>query len=163
MELVCRLTALGTSPVLHLSGEIDLSTIPLLHDQLGRAMALHPGTTLYVDLDGVVGLNEHPLAAGDGGWHRIRPIQENVDALLQRQDSGRHTLIFTTSRSGRFRAAVDAELRRLGFDAFQLVMDLPHARRILINDFAPTNAFPTAEAINIPRDARWLDEMLPPA
>ena len=119
--------------------------------------------TLFVDLDGVVGLNEHPLAAGDGGWHRIRPIQENVDALLQRQDSGRHTLIFTTSRSGRFRAAVDAELRRLGFDAFQLVMDLPHARRILINDFAPTNAFPTAEAINIPRDARWLDEMLPPA
>ena len=119
--------------------------------------------TLFVDLDGVVGLNEHPLAAGEGGWHRIRPIQENVDALLQRQDSDRYTLIFTTSRSGRFRAAVDAELRRVGFDAFQLVMDLPHARRILINDFAPTNAFPSAEAINIPRNARWLDEMLPPA
>lgn len=118
--------------------------------------------TLFIDLDGVVGLNEHPLAAGDGGWHRIRPIQENVDALLQRQATGRHTLIFTTSRSGQFRTAVEAELRGLGFDGFQLVMGLPHARRILINDFAPTNAFPSAEAINIPRDARWLEEMLPP-
>lgn len=123
----------------------------------------HSFATLFIDLDGVVGLNEHPLAAGDGGWHRLRPIQENVDALLQRQASGRYTLIFTTSRSGQFRAAVEAELRGLGFDDFQLVMDLPHARRILINDFAPTNPFPSAEAINIPRDARWLKEMLPPA
>ena len=70
-------------------------------------------------------------------------------------------MVFTTSRSSRFRDVVDSGLRDLGFNDFQLVMDLPHARRILINDFAPTNPFPSAEAVNLPRDARWLGEVLP--
>jgi hypothetical protein len=32
-------------------------------------------------------------------------------------------------------------------------MDLPHAKRILINDFAPTNPYPTAVAINLERNS----------
>ncbi len=85
-------------------------------------------STLFIDIDGVVALNEHPLAAGSGGWHRIRPIQENVDALLAREATGRYALVFTTSRSSQFRDEVDRQARALGFSRFQLVMDLPHGR-----------------------------------
>ena len=61
MELVCRLTELDSSPVLQLSGEIDLSTVPLLRDQLTRAILRHTGTMLFVDLDGLVALDDTGL------------------------------------------------------------------------------------------------------
>jgi len=49
----------------------------------------------------------------------------------------------------------------LGFNKFQLIMDLPHSQRILINDFAPTNPFPSAVAISIPRNSASLSGYLP--
>lgn len=58
MELVCTLTSLGTSPVLQVSGEIDLATLPYFRDQLMRAIGLHAEATLAVDLDGVTALDD---------------------------------------------------------------------------------------------------------
>ncbi len=72
MELVGHLTTLGAAPVLHLSGEIDLSTVPLLRDQLSRATARHPGETLFVDLDGLVALDDTGLGMLLGAAGRCR-------------------------------------------------------------------------------------------
>jgi len=58
MELIGRLTTLGAAPVLHLSGEIDLATVPLLRDHLARAMSLHANDTLFVDLDGLSSIDD---------------------------------------------------------------------------------------------------------
>lgn len=58
MELVCTLTSLGTQPVLQVSGEIDLATLPYFRDQLVRAVGQHHGGTLTVDLDGVTALDD---------------------------------------------------------------------------------------------------------
>ena len=69
MELIGHLTSLGTSPVLHLDGEIDLSTIPQLHDHLAR---LHAGHTLFVDLDGVAALDDTGLGVLLGAAGRCR-------------------------------------------------------------------------------------------
>ena len=42
----------------------------------------------------------------------------------------------------------------------QLIMGLPHAKRLLINDFSETNSFPTAEAINIYRNSSDLRKLV---
>ena len=42
----------------------------------------------------------------------------------------------------------------------QLVMGLPHCKRVLVNDFARSNLYPSCEAINIPRNSETLEEYL---
>ena len=51
-------------------------------------------------------------------------------------------------------------LNEQGFKDYVLIMNLPHAKRILINDFAPTNPFPSAISINMLRNASNLKEFL---
>lgn len=72
MDLVCRLTTLSGAPVLQVSGEIDLSTLPLLHDRLVRAITEHRGVTVFVDLDGVTALDDAGLGALLGAAGRAR-------------------------------------------------------------------------------------------
>ena len=47
--------------MLQVSGEIDLATLPYFRDQLLRAVSLHAGATLLVDLDGVTVLDDTGL------------------------------------------------------------------------------------------------------
>jgi anti-sigma B factor antagonist len=72
MELVCSLRTLGDRPVLQVSGEIDLATLPYLRDQLVRAIGQHPATTLVVDLDGVTALDDAGLGMLLGAAGRAR-------------------------------------------------------------------------------------------
>jgi anti-sigma B factor antagonist len=74
MELVCRLDEAGLRPVLHLSGEIDLATLPALYDQLTRAIARHLGSTLWVDLDGVTTLDDTGLGLLLGAAGKAREL-----------------------------------------------------------------------------------------
>ena len=48
----------GGDAVISLSGEVDMATIPLLHDALTKALAHHPGRMLVIDLDGVTVLDD---------------------------------------------------------------------------------------------------------
>lgn len=41
-----------------------------------------------------------------------------------------------------------------------MIMGLPHCQRVLINDFAKTNPYPSALAINMVRDTETLREYL---
>lgn len=115
--------------------------------------------TLFVDLDGVVVENANPLAI-ENNWWDFRPISENVSALKKRNESGRVKIVFTTARTEKYRESVQRRLVEFGFSDFDLIMGLPHAGRVLINDFATTNPYPSARAISIPRDARNLDMYL---
>lgn len=72
MELVCSLGLIGTTPVLQVSGEIDLATLPYFRDQLLRAITLHDGATLFVDLDGVTVLDDTGLGILLGTAGRAR-------------------------------------------------------------------------------------------
>ena len=72
MELVCSLALIGTTPVLQVSGEIDLATLPYFRDQLLRAITLHDGATLFVDLDGVTVLDDTGLGILLGTAGRAR-------------------------------------------------------------------------------------------
>jgi anti-sigma B factor antagonist len=74
MDLLCRLDEVGGRPVLHVSGEIDLATLPVLHDQLTRAIARHQAATLWIDLDGVSTLDDAGLGLLLGAAGRARDL-----------------------------------------------------------------------------------------
>ena len=61
MDLELTTTAVGTHLVVALSGIADLSTAPLLHDQLRRTCTDHPGETIVLDLDGLVAIDDAAL------------------------------------------------------------------------------------------------------
>ena len=61
MNLSSSTIVAGDDAVISLSGEVDLATIPLLHDALAKALAHHPGRTLVIDLDGVTVLDDTGL------------------------------------------------------------------------------------------------------
>ena len=113
--------------------------------------------TYFVDIDGVLVRNADPLGK-ELNWESFEIIADNFQTLISLQPFGK--MVFTTSRSSTFRALVERKLTELGFLDFELLMDLPHSRRYLINDFAPTNPYPSAVAINLPRNSGDLSEYL---
>jgi len=115
--------------------------------------------TYFVDVDGVVVSNENTLSIS-GGWSRFDPIKSNIDLLLEIQSSKRCKIVFTTARSEDYRSRVHRALEELGFIGFDLIMGLPHAARVLVNDFAPTNPYPSAIAVNLPRNSSNLRDYL---
>ena len=43
---------------------------------------------------------------------------------------------------------------------YEVITDLPHASRVLINDFSNSNPYPTSQAINLVRDSNNLGDYL---
>ncbi len=78
MELLCRLATIGDLPVLHVSGEIDLATLPQFRDHLSQAITHHPGATLFVDLDGVTALDDTGLGMLLGAAGRARELHGDL-------------------------------------------------------------------------------------
>jgi dTDP-glucose pyrophosphorylase len=123
-------------------------------------MKFNDRPTIFCDIDGTIICNQSPY--GDNNYSTPpRVLANNVQALLRSEARGCQ-LIFTTSRSSKWKSETDSMLRELGFNSYQLIMDLHHSRRILINDHAPTNPYPSAVAINIKRDDDCLDQLLEP-
>lgn len=114
--------------------------------------------TIFCDIDGTIIYNQSPY--GDNAYGTTPVILErNVKALLSAKDSGCQ-IIFTTTRASKWQGVTKKLLSDLGFEDCQLIMDLHHSRRIVINDHAPTNPYPSAVAINIKRDDDTLDQLL---
>ena len=63
---------LGDRRSLVLEGEVDLATLPVLHDALTRLVADSPGATVAVDLDGVTSLDDTALGVLLGSAGRAR-------------------------------------------------------------------------------------------
>jgi anti-anti-sigma factor len=58
MNLSTSTIVVADDAVISLSGEIDMATLPLLHDALNKALAHHPGRMIVIDLDGVTVLED---------------------------------------------------------------------------------------------------------
>jgi len=54
-------TMIDATPVVAVSGSVDLSTVPALRSTLLRAVGRHPGAVVVVDLDGVDVLDDTGL------------------------------------------------------------------------------------------------------
>jgi anti-sigma B factor antagonist len=73
VDLVARTSTVGGRTVVSVSGEIDLATIPKLHDALTRAVAsAPPSSTVFVDLDGVYVCDDSGLGVLMGAAGRAR-------------------------------------------------------------------------------------------
>ena len=113
---------------------------------------------LFVDIDGTLITNSShhfPPYTGSG-----EPIEDNINLLADLHEQGKARIILTTSRPERLRQLTIQELQIKGIPFDDLVMGLPHCQRIVINDFARSNPYPSCSAINIPRNENNLTEFL---
>ena len=115
-------------------------------------------STLFVDLDGTLVVN-----AGQYGrpqWGQTEGIRPNIEAINHLYNSGKVDIIVTTSRKEEFREVTIEQLSRVGLKYHRIIYDLPHAKRIIINDYAPSNPFKSCDAINLKRNSQDLKEMI---
>ncbi len=81
MELNVRQVMVGSTHVLHVRGEIDLGTLPLLHGALVKFTNANPGVDLVVDLDGVSACDDAGLGVLLGAAGRAREAGADLVVL----------------------------------------------------------------------------------
>jgi hypothetical protein len=113
---------------------------------------------IFLDIDGV--LVENSSAHFPPGIGNTPVLQNNIQYIKKLIASGKVHIIYTTSRPHTSRKQTVDQLEKVGIYANHLIMDLPHCQRIVVNDFAPSNPYPSCTAINLPRDADNLEEYL---
>ncbi len=111
--------------------------------------------TYFVDVDGVILKNSGKY--GLLNWSNNKAIlEENIKTLIDLQQNGAQ-IIITTSRTEEYRSALIDILNKNGIFPHAILMGLNHAARIVINDFAPTNPYPSSIAISLPRNTNIKD------
>jgi anti-anti-sigma factor len=81
MELNVRQVMVGSTHVLHVRGEIDLGTLPLLHGALMKFTNANPGVDLVVDVDGVSACDDAGLGVLLGAAGRTRETAADLVVL----------------------------------------------------------------------------------
>lgn len=114
--------------------------------------------TLFIDIDGCIVKNSGQFFSPV--WGETAGIPENVDYINQLFDSGKTHIVLSTSRSRTFADVTRKQLNEIGLRYHDIIFDLPHAKRILINDFSSSNPYPSAIAINLNRDSQRLPDLL---
>ena len=114
--------------------------------------------TYFVDFDGV--LVENSSKFSNTPWS-YKPIIQNIEGLKQSLDkSPSSVIVITTSRPHSEKQNIIEFLGKYSIVAHEVVCSLPHCSRILVNDFAISNPFPSASAINLPRNSIDLSSYL---
>jgi len=72
VDLTWRTLQLGDLPTLVLEGELDLSSVPALHNAITRFLSTERGRTVAVDLDGLAVVDEAGLGMLLGSAGRAR-------------------------------------------------------------------------------------------
>ncbi len=107
--------------------------------------------TLFVDIDGTLVQNSgqyfEPL------WGSTEPLKRNVECLQKLYAKERTKIVLVTSRAERYRDVTVGQLLMFNIPYDHLLLGMLHSQRILINDFAATNPYPTATAINLHRNS----------
>ena len=114
--------------------------------------------TLFVDIDGILVVNSAPHFPPY--WGETKGIKENIEILTKLYDTGKVQIILTTSRTSAVKDITERQLEREGMKYHQIIYNLYHAKRIIINDFAASNPYKSCDAINLKRNSTELREML---
>lgn len=113
--------------------------------------------TVFCDVDGV--LLENGSKFGLKKW-KTDAILPNVECLSDLQKNGKIYLIITSSRPEKEDTYIREKLSELGLYPDRMILGLPHGRRVLINDYSLTNAYPSAIALNLERDSKNLASLV---
>lgn len=107
-------------------------------------------STYFFDIDGIILENRGKY--GKENWGNCLPvIDDNLKTLKYLFDKGGQ-IVFTTCRSEDDLVSFKELLKANDIVAHAFVTKCNHSPRIMINDFAPTNPYPSCKAINIPRN-----------
>lgn len=107
--------------------------------------------TYFVDVDGV--LMKNCGKYGRKNWYNnTEIIEDNMRTIKRLQDEGAQ-IIITTSRTEDLREDLVKILADNGIKPYAIIMGMNHAARVVINDFAPTNPYPSGIAITLPRNS----------
>ena len=115
-------------------------------------------STIFIDLDGVLVLNSGQFT--QPYWGTTEGIADNIDVLNRLHDTGRVHVVITTARKESHREATLQQLEKCGVKYDSIIFGLPHGKRIVVNDYAPSNPFKSCDSINIRRNSTDLKEML---
>lgn len=114
--------------------------------------------TIFCDFDGVLVENSSKFA--NPPW-QYNPIEANLNHLSRYlKDSYFSRVVITTSRPKSEEEKIKSFLQNYNINLHSIITDLPHSKRVLINDFASSNKFPTSESINLPRNSNKLSDYL---
>ncbi|HYO09165.1 MAG TPA: hypothetical protein VER17_09350 [Tepidisphaeraceae bacterium] len=114
--------------------------------------------TIFIDLDGT--LVQNSAEHFDPIWGTTAGIRENIDAVNALYHSNKVRIVITTTRSEAFREQTVGQLEREGIKYHDLMLGLSHGKRVIVNDFAPTNPYRSCDAINIPRNSPTLATLI---
>lgn len=113
--------------------------------------------TYFIDIDGIVVKNSGEYSKPY--WGTTEGLIENIKVINQLYDLGNY-IILITSRKESYRAITVKQLRKAKLKHHQLIMNLNHSSRVVINDFSSSNPFPAAIAVNVPRDSDKLSDYI---
>ena len=114
--------------------------------------------TLFIDIDGVLVENSGEFIGKI--WGTTNDIKKNKEYINKLYNTGKVRIILTTSRKSSYKCQTIDQLNLLDIKYHDIIFDLLHCQRIIINDFSDTNAYPTAKSINIPRNNNNLEQYL---
>lgn len=106
--------------------------------------------TLFLDIDGTIFFNSGEYSSIS--WGDNEPIQENVDYIRKIYGEGRTKIILTTARKLEYKNKTIEQLKKYNIPYDDIIFNLYHSKRYLINDFSESNPYPTSIAINIKRN-----------
>lgn len=114
--------------------------------------------TLFVDVDGTLVKSSGKYTSPH--WGETDGIKENIDFLNNLYATGKVYIILTTARPSSARDVTIKQLEREGVKYDNIIFDLFHANRTLINDYGTSNPYPTCDAVNIVRNSNELERFL---
>ena len=113
---------------------------------------------IFIDMDGVLVENSGRYIGP--AWGTTKPLESNSNYIRRLAETGKVKIIITTSRDEKFSKETEKQLEEYNIPYDQIIYGLPHAKRIIINDFAKSNPFRCCDAVNIKRNADHLDMLL---
>lgn len=113
--------------------------------------------TIFCDFDGCLVRNGSSIFKGG---QKLIPLEKNLISLKNLQLTNDIELIITTSRPKNEIKKIINILNKYKIKFQKIITDLKHSKRILVNDFASTNPFPSSVAINTERNSEELSGIL---
>jgi hypothetical protein len=107
--------------------------------------------TYIFDIDGVLLYNYGKY--GSKNWsNTIEPIQENVDLIKSLSEKG-NEIIFMTSRPKEYIGLIELYLKEAEIKYKTILTNCGHSQRIIVNDFASTNPYPSCKSVSVSRNS----------
>jgi hypothetical protein len=113
----------------------------------------------FMDIDGI--LMENSCEYMTPYWGTSKGIQSNINTINNLYNSGFNQIILTTSRHKYYDKITKKQLKKMNIRYHHLIFGLYHGKRIVVNDFNnTTNKYPSAKAINFPRNDNNLQDYI---